>query len=386
FLFVELLRVISSYSRRISLFFDDLHWADSVSLLIVGSLISQNDGSNLVYFACSYRDDEVDGNEQFHQWLSSVSTLSLATIKLGNMTLDGVNMLVSDTLHLSPRAGGGNPLFLRQLMESLKEKGYIFINLSHPRWAWDLDMIMSLEMSDDVVAFLIEEIRRLHTDLQLGLKVASCVGSSVKYNLLDILSKDLEQNLRGILQQVSQKGFMKNVAGTMFSFSHDKIQQAAYELIPEEERRKNHMRFGLAICAHTALNNTAENDELFFTSINQINKGGPDTLSNPNQRVMIAALNLKAGKRAANVLDYITGFKFFAHGISFLGTDHWNTDYDLSIDLYDAASDAACVIGNRSGVTLYTDELFAHARCSDDKLVCELIIILLPSLCISDFS
>ncbi|KAL7538621.1 hypothetical protein ACHAXR_008700 [Thalassiosira sp. AJA248-18] len=382
FLFGELLCVISSQSRRISLFFDDLHWADPVSLLIVGSLISGKEGRNLVYFACSYRDDEVDGNEQFHQWLSSISMLSLVTIKLGNISVDGVNMLISDALHLSPRvtrplssvlhhkAGGGNPLFLRQLMESLKGKGYIFIDLNHPKWAWDLDKILSLNMSDDVVAFLIEEMRRLPTDLQLGLKIASCVGSSVKYSLLDILSKDLGEKIIDILQQVSQKGFMKNVGGTAFCFSHDKIEQAAYEMIPEEERRENHMRFGLAVCAHTALNTSADNDELFFTSINQINKGGPGALSNTSQRVTIAELNLKAGKRAATLLDFCTGFKFFAHGISFLGTDHWNTHYDLSLDLYDAASDAAVVIDNAAAVTLYTQQLFDHTKCSDDKLIC----------------
>ena len=56
-------------------------------------------------------------------------------------------------------------------MEWLKDQDYIYFNFSSLRWAWDIDKIVNVEISDDVVALLIREMQRLPTDMQLGLKV-----------------------------------------------------------------------------------------------------------------------------------------------------------------------------------------------------------------------
>ena len=119
------------------------------------------------------------------------------------------------------------------------------------------------------MVLLIEEMRRLPADLQLGLRIASCLGSCVRYSVLDILSRDLGMNLVDNLRLVSTKGFMKHdSAGTLFTFVHDKIQQAAKEMMSEQQRRQLHMHIGLAICSYT-LDNETQNDELFFMSVNQ---------------------------------------------------------------------------------------------------------------------
>ena len=164
---------------------------------------------------------------------------SLEELKLDNMNVEGVNSLISDSLHLSPRITRplstvlhhktmGNPLFVRQLLASLTGQGYIYVDLSQPRWTWDLKKITEQEISESVLALLVKDMKRLPSDLQLGLKVASCLGSRVRKNVLDILSNDVGMDLISILKQVSQKGFMyvENNDGMMFSFAHDKIEQA----------------------------------------------------------------------------------------------------------------------------------------------------------------
>ncbi len=67
-------------------------------------------------------------------------------------------------------------------------------------------------------------------------------------------------------------------------------------MVEEEQRRRYHLRFGFAICAFD-LDSACEDDKIFFTAINHINKGGVD-LCDLSQRSMVAALNLKAGRRA----------------------------------------------------------------------------------------
>ena len=244
YLFGELLCIISSHSLQpVSLLIDDIQFADSSSLLLIGNLLFSAARSNSpIFFVFCHRDGSDHDSGAFDIWLSSISMFGLEEIKLDNMSAEGVNCLVSDALHLSPRITRplsvvlhhktiGNPLFVRQLLVSLTGQGYIYVDLSQPRWTWDLKKIVDQQISDSVLDLLMKEMKRLPTNLQLGLKVASCLGSCVQKNVLHILSHDIGMDLIDILQQVSEKGFM-NIEddGMMFSFAHDKIQQAGKQL------------------------------------------------------------------------------------------------------------------------------------------------------------
>ena len=140
--------------------------------------------------------------------------------------------------------------------------------------------------------------------------------------------------------------------------------------MPEQQRRKNHMQYGMTLCSHT-LNNCPDNNELFFTAITQINHGGPSVISDPSKRMMIAKLNLKAGKLSIILSDYASALSLFEHGISYLGDDKWTSEYVVSLDLFDAAAEAACVLHKNEAVSSYTEQLVAHAKSFDDSLNCE---------------
>ena len=107
-------------------------------------------------------------------------------------------------------------------------KGYIFFEMTQPRWNWDLGKIAQYPISSSVLSLLMKtmkELGQLHSDLQLGLGVASCFGSSVKTDVLDMLSHGLGVDLAIILEKALEKGFMIKVDDE-FHFVHDKIQQA----------------------------------------------------------------------------------------------------------------------------------------------------------------
>jgi len=384
FLFRTLLEALSEH-RRVSFFLDDLQFADPASLRLISSMLSntmERSSRGRVFFACCYRDDDIHEGGNFASWRLSIKMFPLDVMELKNVGVEGVNELVSETLRLSPRITRplasivhqktrGNPLFLRQLLDLLQHQGYIYLNLSPRRWAWDIDKITNLEISDDVVALLIKEMQRLHADLQLCLKVASCMGFCVKYSTFDILSQDLGVNLRELLHQAAQKGYMVQVDETKIRFAHDKIQQAAYEILPSQQRLENHMRFGLVLTSHV-LNGGVENDELFFVAVHQINRGGPGVLaSNSNQKDMVAALNLRAGKRSMELSDFSTALSLFEHGITFLeeGTC-WTTQYTVSLELFDAAVETACALNDAVAVRRLSEQVLNNAKCNDDTLNC----------------
>ena len=130
------------------------------------------------------------------------------------------------------------------------------------------------------------------------------------------------------------------------------------------------MHYGTALCLYT-LDNCPDNNELFFTAINQINNGGPSVTSDLNQRTTLAKLNLKAGNLSIVFSDYTTALSLFKHGISYLGDDKWSSNYELSLNLFDAAAEAAGVLNKNEAVTSYTKELVANAKSFDDSLNCK---------------
>ena len=117
---------------------------------------------------------------------------------------------------------------------SMNGQGLIYVNLNQRRWAWDLKKIEHEPISSSVLALLMKEMQQLHPNLQLGLGVASCLGSSVGKDVLSILSQGQGVDLVDILEQVCQKGFMhRENNGVMFRFAHDKIQQAGKSTVIE---------------------------------------------------------------------------------------------------------------------------------------------------------
>ena len=145
------------------------------------------------------------------------------------------------------------------------------------------------------------------------------------------------------------------------------------------------MKYGLLLCSNTLVNGAENNSGLFFTSVNQINKGGPDAIHDPNHRSKLAVLNLKAGKLSIVLSDYMSALKFFEHGISYLGEDCWTAQYELSLGLYDATAEVASALGKNDSVTYYTNEVAKNAHSVDDRLHCKCLLYpLSDSLLLTD--
>jgi len=128
------------------------------------------------------------------------------------------------------------------------------------------------------------------------------------------------------------------------------------------------MQYGMLLCSHM-LNSDPDNNELLFIAITQCNRGGPSLVSDPRLKNTIAKLNLKAGR--LSIVSGFTALSLFEHGISYLEDDKWTSQYELTLDLFDAAAEAACVLNKNAAVTSYTEQIVAYAQCFDDSLNCE---------------
>ena len=378
-LFVD---VISSSSRMpILLFLDDLQWSDRASLSAINHLLkffrTSSNSERQFFFLGSCREEALMENHPFGSALISIRQFGVhaAVIKLACFDKDTTNRMVSDLLCLSPRLtrtlseiihhkSQGNPFFFSQLMASIYRDGLVRLSLSHRRWEWDEDKIQSTKLPDDVVALLSFTIERSSNEVQNALCALSCFGARSDSVIMKLLEAKLSIPLIEPLQVAVAEGIVDMVDGS-YSFSHDRLQEAAYSMMNPEDRCLFHFKYGVALVP-SALD--LEDDAMLFIAANQINLGGIAPVKDSEQALLIANLNLTAGCKAMEMSDFPSAFSFLDHGISFLPKGHWQDHYDLSIQIFDAASRCALVNGNFSSFNLLTDQSLKSAKRFEDKL------------------
>ncbi len=301
--------VLKITNKHVTFFMDDLQWADESSVSLLKSFLDDNRMKKNFFLLGCYRDDAfIDDTNALSGLISKLPIFGtqVATIHLEGLTRESVEILVSDTLCLSPRLTRslaavvfnitqGNPLFVEQVLMSMCESGLLHLSLSSRRWEWDEEKIHSMEMPASAVQIMIENILKLPSSLQDSLRAASYFGSSISKDVAEIISVTLGMDLMLELESAVAKGFMREVEGR-YQFTHDRIQQVAYETIDPSERDMNHFKFGLALSAHVLVGG---DDELLFISVDQVNRGGPACVTESGQKEVIARLNLSAGEKVS---------------------------------------------------------------------------------------
>jgi len=299
----------------------------------------------------------------------------ITRVELTLMNKDAASSMMSNLLCLSPRLtrplseiifhkSKGNPLFFSQLMLSLWKDGLIWLSLSRRRWEWDADTIQSRKLPDDVAMFIMSSVSRLPKEVQSALSTLSCFGACTDCALVEALESKFGKTLTGPLEIAIAEGVLDKINGN-YVFCHDRLQEAAYNLIEPENRSLFHFKYGVAL---VPLALEIQDDMMLFCAASQINLGGPAAVENAEQAVLIANLNLSAGQKAMGMSDYTSAYSFFDHGISFLRKRHWQEHYDLSMDLFEAASKCALAIGDLVSLNILSEQILTFAKTFEEKL------------------
>ncbi|KAL7434817.1 hypothetical protein ACHAXM_004348 [Skeletonema potamos] len=375
--FVEL--TSSIFHAPVTLFLDDLQWADAASiaavnqLFLTGGLNSQN--TRFFFIGCNR---EVDNNStQIWRTMCKSNLLNarVTNIKLDLMGEDTLNTMISETLCLSPRLTWslsstiyrktkGNPLFVSRLMFSLSKDGLLRPSLNRGRWEWDDEKILCQQLPDDVAEFLTHSIGKLPEDVKSILCVLSCFGASVSSAFVAILEGALDRNLVSGLDAAVAEGFLVKT-DDRYRFSHDRIQEAAYKMMNVLERCGFHFSFG---CALAPLTNGDRDDGVLFIAANQFNLAGPEAAQVESQNAIVVNLNLGAGKKAMEMSDFEAAYSYFDNGISFLRKKHWKEHYALSLELFTLAAKCALIKGDVVSLTLLSQQVSRKAQSFEDKL------------------
>lgn len=382
--FANFIRVFSGAAHPLTLFLDDLQWADLPSLQLVKQFMTDGETTHM-FLIGAYRDNEVD---ESHSLMITIEEMGREAAEINTITLEPipgrhVNQLIADTLKEDPYSVAsltgvcmektrGNPFFLSQFLIALYEGGAIDFDAQKSRWTWDMRRIEAMEITDNVVELMARKIGGLPEETQRMVQLAACVGNTFDLKTLAIVAEqpalktgqDLWQALaEGLviplddsykfLESGLQDGMAADadVERVRYRFLHDRVQQAAYSLIPEADRQPLHGRVGQLLLDKL---DDASREENLFAIIGHLNIGA-SLLDAPAERLKLARLNLVAGRKGIGSAAYEPALDFLKNGIDLLSEDAWAQYYDLALALHEEAALA-------SFQCTRFDEMFAYAQ------------------------
>lgn len=377
------MRAVSCQERPVLLFMDDLQWCDETSLEIVHDILSDKKDSSCVYFLGCFRDNEIGSEHPIYHFMENMNmnNIPVQLLGLGGVNRNELNCMTSDALSILPRhckdlsdiihtKTKGDPFFALEMLSALVDRGLLQFNFAKRRWVWNQANIMYLDVTSNVLHLLKSKMMSMPKQTQTALKVCSCFGSGVDTLLVRCLSGSAEySSLRDELDRAVKEGFMEKV-GECYKFVHDRVKEAAYDLIEEKDRNGYHHRVGMTLLASLNVD-----DSLVSVMIDQINHGVGESIQQKD-RVAIAELNYKAGVMAMAHSAFVKAFSYFETAKLLLPENHWASHYYFSIRLFLSMSNAAfaCGYGNMADEAL--DAILREGKCLEDKLVSICILVL----------
>ena len=219
---------------------------------------------------------------------------------------------------------GGNPFFTIQFISSLAEEEMLTFDHDAGGWSWDIDRIHGKGYTDNAVDLMVAKLIRLPAQTQTALQQLACLGNVAEMATLATVLETSQEQVHVSLWESVRQGLVEQLDGSC-KFIHDRVQEAAYSLIPEGSRAEAHLRIGRLLVAHTS---PEKREETVFDIVNHLNRSLA-LITSREERENLAELNLIAGKRAKASTAYASALKYLITAAALVGDDCWERRRDL---------------------------------------------------------
>lgn len=335
----QILKVFATKAHPLVLFFDDLHWADLSSLKLLDKLSHNPQHPHLLIIG-SYRTQIISSNHPFHLAIEHLkqAPIKINALEIQPLELNDVSQLIADAINQSKKEcqlladicfkkTQGNPFFLNQFLLELYEKK--LLSFRGNRWHWDATQINNCGITDNVIEFMVDKLQRLPSATLEILKVAACIGNPIQLHILSRVCKQPAPAIANNLWQALNEGLLLPLGEShqfdsetqahriQYRFIHDRVQQAAYSLINEDDLTSLHYQIGQVLKASLPNQNSGRR---LFDITNHLNQSL--SLINTNEeQVELADLNLKTGIRARQSAAFESAFEYFNQGLRLVEND-----------------------------------------------------------------
>lgn len=398
--FTSFIKVFAKQDHPIVIFLDDLQWSDVPTLNLIHKLMVSQD-LNYLFLIGAYRDNEVDTTHPLLLTLGEIeNSRHVENISLKPLKRSAVTHLIQDTL-LCPAYSAnllskvlfektaGNPFFTIELLKSLNERNSISFNAEKGIWEWDINEIKAVEYSDNVIDFLVSSFKMLPFQTQHVLELAACIGASFDLKTLSIIREQSMETTASYLYEALNLNIIipldeaykfieiepytnnpshppnENYLDSLnpsYRFQHDRLQQAAYSMIPKSKRKAVHLSIGRLILKYQS---KKEINERLMEIVGHLNAGS-DLITNTKEKKRLARLNLEAGIKAKTSSAYDGSLKYLKKGVGLLDAN-WQENFELRWKLSDEIQQCFYLTGDWENADKWSAMMLENARSDLQK-------------------
>jgi predicted ATPase/signal transduction histidine kinase len=375
YVFGNFIKGLAQKDHPLVIFLDDVQWVDAGSASLIKYILSDRDFGHYLFIGASRTTDE-PGRQAFNTAMNDlkkeniycrhIPLLPLSTDNIVQLVLEmlGENTTCDEDLIRSvEERSQGNPFFIKVLLNCLYAEEVIQFDRRSKKWKLDESKRHVLKLNEDIVDLMIGRLRKLPAATQDILKLAACLGYHFDVQLLTLLTNESKTGILETIRPAISEGLVFG-NGELFRFSHDRIEQAAYAMIPRTEKKGIHLNIGNTLLQKMDISGV---NEYLFEITNQLNEGR-DLITSLPEKNKLAALNLEAGIKAKNSAAYKTSLDYFDIGIELLATDSWVSGYALALPLYTEGGEAAFLSGEYQKMHEWIDMVLRYAANPLDKI------------------
>ncbi|OMH37943.1 serine/threonine protein kinase [Motiliproteus sp. MSK22-1] len=388
------LRVFAGEGHPVVLFLDDLQWSDAPTLELLRRLVTSRELSHLLLIG-AYRSNEVGAGHPLRLLLDNLqSRKNIRQLPLGLLDRNSVAHLVADALCREPdetrllsdmlyEKAQGNPFFTNELLRQLHKEGALSPDPVSGKWNWDLDAVRWSSVSNDVVKFMVDNLRCLQPATQGVLQLAACIGGTFDLHTLSVIyerpvAKTAAALLPALKQHIvlplhsdyrlvgegpeGEHAVAESTESLEFNptyrFQHDRVQQAAYALIDVRRLREVHLSVGRLMLQHTG---DQVPEERLIDIVGHLNEGRC-LIESTAEQLYLAELNLRAGIRARHSSAYDEALKYLKVAAELLPADSWTEVPELMQALAVETQQCAYLTGNTEEADSWIEVILTHVH------------------------
>ncbi len=237
-------------NRPVLLLFEDLHWADESSLLLLEHLAPVLGSMGLLVIG-TYRHTDLDGSRPMSRSLANLARGRHAVeIRLPLLGRDDVGVLLANRAGRPPPAElvdvvhaetDGNPLFVEEVFRHLHEAGKLFDEGGQ----WVSGVTLSeTEVPRGVQRVIARRLEQLSSGTRRLLAIAAVIGRTFSFDLLAAVSTSTDDAIFEALEEAAPLGLITESVAlreASYVFVHEQFRQSLLGELSLPRRQRLHV-------------------------------------------------------------------------------------------------------------------------------------------------
>lgn len=380
--FLNFIRLICEFEKKIVLCLDDLQWADGATIKILQNIIEDNSLNNILILL-SFRSNEVKKSHALSLMFEDLKHKNFSYTNLEIETLQNVdvNNILSDTLNTSTQKSKelsalikqktcGNPFFTKKFILNLYDEKLLYIDKKLMNWSWNLEKIKEKNITENVASLILKKVSTLNKDTKEVLKFMVCLSNKSVNIIANILNTDEQKIQKAIKQSIEVEILLpiikKNKKDTYYKFSHDKVSEAISSLLSIEEKQKFNQRIGNYIL--DSIKNEIELENRIFELTDHLNLGYCH-ITEEIKKEQLIQLNFKSAKKAKEANAYDNSIGYLTRIFELLDEEQsWKEHYSFIIKVYTLLSEAYYLNSDFTNAKICFEKVKLNASSVNDTI------------------